>query len=765
MKLDVASYNDGAGQYNALAEETAFRTYKITQEFNRPAVAIIGLADPTGAITEKYNVTANAVYVGPGRVQLEDPTATVIFEGRILKARHDSEKRMCYLYCHDWLDQLDEERINYDMREDLDGAGLRESTIHADITLSEGDAWPTETVGVNYYLWDHDMITNWIPDQWNNYYILFSNKNTGSVTRSVGPYSDTSTADDGNYIGGWDKCWTADGSFTEDSDAGDNWFWEFDFPTVIEDGSLTTSIDTVRVTLLAYADGGVGTVAFSDDTVGWTDVGTIANTGADVFQYYTFTVPDTHLTDISTGGLTSCKVSALAGTEIGIDLFLVEVTFTRTGTSTAYTINDTVDVEYDVKGCVYDFGGGEIDETTDANDAGANDFPLFNAAIAQGDEVHFGFHQPCAKFKLNVGTAGDYDGTGVWKYWDGDSWESLVDVVDGTSGFEVAGTNTVSWTIPTDWAEVAVGGITAYWIKCEMITALPVTRTQPLGTQAWAVYSNKLRVDTDLWHSGLGMTEGDYYCICEEIYKHLDSAEGGTLITDGDALSSKTNGAGAIVCAAGVEHTSGISSRHYTERTRLEILKDLSKMDKSVFWITLGGTTLNWKSTFNDGAPTALTDASVLSWKHGEYDYTSMTNEYHIYGVRIGDEQVYFDTDDATDPGSDSKSTYGATRVKVYSAGGVFNQRDAEVLGDILVERDEDVHLFLRGEFAGLSSLRLGDEVTITSAYLLNSVAAHYIVSHWTYDSTTNITTVRFHPRVSQLGLTDHVFMGEECST
>jgi hypothetical protein len=605
------------------------------------------------------------------------------------------------------------------------------------------------------------MLLYWKYDQWNSYYVVFSNKIAGKVTIEVGPYSDASTADDGNYIGGWDKCWTADGSFTEDSDAGDNWLWTFDFPTVLEDGSLTTSIDAVRVKLLAYADGGVGLVRFTDDTVGLISVGEIADTGADVFNYYTFTVPDTHITDISTAGLTTVVLSALAGTELGVDLFLLQVDATRTGTAAAYTISDTVEVDYDLKGGVYDFGAGEVDDTTDVNDSGANDFPLFDNPIAQNDEFHFGFYLPFDKFDLNVGTAGDYTGTGVWRYWDGDSWENLSDVSDGTNGYKNAGRNTVSWTVPTDWAETAVGGITAYWVKFIVITALRATVVQPLGTQAFAPHSNKLKVDTDLWHSGLGISEGDQYAIVQEIYKHIDSGESGTLITAGDALSSKTNGAGAIVCAAGVEHTSGISSRHYQERTRLEILRDLSKMDKAVFWITLGGTTFNWKSTFNDGAPTAMTDASVLSWNHGEYDYTSMVNEYHLYGVRVGDEQVYFDTDDATDPGSDSKSTYGATRSKVYSAGGLFNQRDAETLGDILVERDEDVHLFLHAEIAGLSSLRLGDEVSITSTYL-SLTAEKYIVSHWDYDSTKHITTIRFHPRVSQLGLTEHVFMGED---
>ena len=132
MKLQVQSYNNGGAAYNAETEETKIISYKITHRLGSPAEAEIKISDATGTMAQKYNDDANDVYLGVGKVTIEDPDATDIFYGRIIRATADTDARTLTLYCEDWLSQLNEEQITYDMREDLDGAGLRQSVAHAD---------------------------------------------------------------------------------------------------------------------------------------------------------------------------------------------------------------------------------------------------------------------------------------------------------------------------------------------------------------------------------------------------------------------------------------------------------------------------------------------------------------------------------------------------------------------------------------------------------------------------------------------------------
>ena len=142
--------------------------------------------------------------------------------------------------------------------------------------------------------------------------------------------------------------------------------------------------------------------------------------------------------------------------------------------------------------------------------------------------------------------------------------------------------------------------------------------------------SNRLRLAEDITHEDgcWGIWEGCQYSIAKYIYQHMESATGP--IGGGDSMVELTYG------AANIEDTSGISLRQYKGKTRLEIMRDLADMDKSVFWVTLGGTTVTWKSTFNDGSPTAMTDATVIGWR-SVFDWEPVYNEMDIYGARIGD--------------------------------------------------------------------------------------------------------------------------------
>lgn len=104
-----------------------------------------------------------------------------------------------------------------------------------------------------------------------------------------------------------------------------------------------------------------------------------------------------------------------------------------------------------------DTSGGPdfIDETADANDNGDDDWLLFAAAENLGDYVAIGFSEKFGGviFDNLNGTQGT-DGTVVWEYWDGDSWEALTGVADATVGFTavVADGRLLTFDVPADWA-------------------------------------------------------------------------------------------------------------------------------------------------------------------------------------------------------------------------------------------------------------------------------------------------------------------------
>lgn len=128
-----------------------------------------------------------------------------------------------------------------------------------------------------------------------------------------------------------------------------------------------------------------------------------------------------------------------------------------------------------------DDGGVFADDTTDANSAAANDVPLMPAAEAVNDAFYFGMDRTFTYIKINIGTAG-VGNTIAWEYWNGSAWVALT-CTDNTSGFTAAGTNTVTFTAPTNWAATTVNGQSAYWIRAR-VTAANFT-TQPLATQIW----------------------------------------------------------------------------------------------------------------------------------------------------------------------------------------------------------------------------------------------------------------------------------------
>ncbi|MHA2066639.1 MAG: hypothetical protein ACXABY_19885 [Candidatus Thorarchaeota archaeon] len=629
MKLMIQSWNDGAQEYNAEVEETALRSYTIDHQFNRPAKAVITLADPTGALMRKYDSDINALFYGLGKITLEDPTGTDIFYGRITKVQGSFQEKKLYLTCEDWLSQLDEEHITYDMREDLDGSGLRQSALSA---VPDYDIYPAYTDGTpDQWLFDNDMA--WAIDQWNDKKLMFTAGTAGTVTSSVGPYTAVGTTPDVGF-GAQNQAllWNDDIlgiAFTENVAVFNNYTVDLKFRTFgtadADNLYVASSIKSARLTLVCdfASAAAINTVQIWDYAAGpaaYVNISEIKPQGAR--QRITIDVPTDYLVDgsfIGTTGIGNFRFNitgVVATTVFNIFYAWLTVEFEAVGTPQLFTISDTV--------------------------------------------------------------RGMDDGDGVY--------------------------NTLKVTGDT----VGVAGL-------------------------------------NLWQDAP-------YCIMREIYKHIASDETpGGLVTDagGDLSGTGPDPVVALTCAAGVEHTSGYSSRQYKETTRLKILQDLATQDKAVFWITLGGTTVTYKQTF--GADTMqLTDGKIDDWQ-SIFDYKQLFNEYHVYGVRIGDGEVYQTVQNAV-----CVALYSATRSKVLRNAGLVSDAHASAVGTALVARDKDLLQMVGCTIAGntatnahATTIKLGEVVEITSSYLWDTAAKDYVVTRFAYDSSQHKTYLTLHPKSS----------------
>jgi len=138
-----------------------------------------------------------------------------------------------------------------------------------------------------------------------------------------------------------------------------------------------------------------------------------------------------------------------------------------------------------VAAAIAEDGGVFTDETTEANEATADDMTLFPATpVAAVDRYNFGFDSQASNFDLDVSTVGTGTYTVVWEYWNGNAWAALAGVTDDTTGFKTTARNNVSWTIPTDWAQTYINGQGPfYFVRAEIQTGT-VTAT-PVGEQAF----------------------------------------------------------------------------------------------------------------------------------------------------------------------------------------------------------------------------------------------------------------------------------------
>jgi len=120
-------------------------------------------------------------------------------------------------------------------------------------------------------------------------------------------------------------------------------------------------------------------------------------------------------------------------------------------------------------------GGAYTDYTTECNNVITRDIKLLPSVPANGDAFIVSSHEKFCYIDVYMeGGIANTDNVIALKYWDGDTWEAIPGVVDGTFDTQSLGkSGRVSFSPPVDWAEVAIDGYTGYPVEF-VVTAFGV---------------------------------------------------------------------------------------------------------------------------------------------------------------------------------------------------------------------------------------------------------------------------------------------------
>jgi hypothetical protein len=134
-----------------------------------------------------------------------------------------------------------------------------------------------------------------------------------------------------------------------------------------------------------------------------------------------------------------------------------------------------------------DDGGTLVNDTIDANDAGADDVQPFPATQAENDAFYIGYEYRFNQLTVTIGTAGtDLAWDEQWEYYTGSAWAA---VPGGSATLlsvwtDTAGAISLSYTMPTDWARTVVGGVNLFWLRCRLNSTITTQATvDPLITK------------------------------------------------------------------------------------------------------------------------------------------------------------------------------------------------------------------------------------------------------------------------------------------
>ena len=746
MKLQIQSFNTG-DSWNKEYEETKLRTYSIVHRFNRPAEANITLADTDGAMLRKYNTDSEVDLAGgvadDGGVETDETTETNSAAADDMTL-FPAVGQVNDAYYFGFDDEVGAFTINIGTAVDYGGGGSWtiiweysqgadawaalggvtdgtsefENTGAVDVEWTIPGDWATDEVGsISGKYWVRARISVLAgydnpptgTQAWYNTVYIGAGKVTiedpnatdvfyGRIVRAVADYSNrTVILECKDWLDQLD-----DEKITYD-------MREKLGTTDLRQSMLRSDVDDGRVavendagTFYAYDDGPYavnGGMAFVNDSYnGYILVPTVGMAGKNTWRFYAYdSTPvgedlyddNPELTWVNQGSVDTCS----ANNDFVIDYFFhVELGH---NTPSDFYVHDSITGAR--VGMRYQVGGGaanhthlQIDDKTDG---------WINLHDMEEEDL---FHDDIIEVP---------DG----------SWEDIV-AADGTA--------TVRFDVDRLGGDAAIA-ISWLWLEVDVTTQGTSTGYTINDT----INPNKLEVATDLTAAATQLWEGVPYCIVKPIYLHMESATGPIL--GGDTVVTLTAAGGDI------ENTSGYSTTQFKNKSRLDIMKNLAIQDKASFFIALGTSTVTYQKTF--GAHTEnMSDATVETWQ-SVYDYMTMINSVDVYGARLGDYEVYQQSQDAT-----SIAKYRTAKSKVISGAGVVSAVDALSIGTVIAARDSEILQMLSCTLAGFdATYRLGTVVGVTTSYLWATAEKEYVVVSWTYDSAKHKTMLLLHPRSS----------------
>ena len=348
---------------NPVAESLAL-TWRLRKTLNEPGEATIILNDDSSAAWQKYNVVGANSYLG-GRVKIEYPAATTVFDGCITRIEQQAEQGTVTLTASNWLQQLTRQEITFDTRADLNGAGLRESHAAADFLDKKAPVYNFIPVAEEYhYLADRTM--SWAADVWNpaspEYYVVFPHKMAATQSIKTPAYDETVSAvlTTDTPVNGEEETWETEGSDGHQMVDGADWTVDYQFAheLTLESAFYVASSYTgsrVHVVYKLYNedDNCACTVSFYDevDEV-WRELGELSRTdtaGSDK-RYASFEIPKEYSspTRLIDAGNPYCRVrfsvtwgAGAAETTFAVYYLDFEVDVTMTPDNGAYNILDT----------------------------------------------------------------------------------------------------------------------------------------------------------------------------------------------------------------------------------------------------------------------------------------------------------------------------------------------------------------------------------------------------------------------------------------
>jgi len=117
------------------------------------------------------------------------------------------------------------------------------------------------------------------------------------------------------------------------------------------------------------------------------------------------------------------------------------------------------------------------DDTRDFNDPGTADVPTWTTP-ANNDALYWGHNEIFYEINIDTGTASTGITTSALEYFNSSSWVTLTDITDGTNQFTTTGPQTITFSIPDDWAKTTVDTDNRYWIRFRIVTSS--TPTSPV---------------------------------------------------------------------------------------------------------------------------------------------------------------------------------------------------------------------------------------------------------------------------------------------